>query len=97
MDKATWDGGERRKASREEFVKAVVCAIREEAIPLGMSEEQHREQHAFIAEMIEEMKLKRERREKIKTQVMGWGVVTALGSIGTGAYHAFVYLREHLK
>ena len=96
-DQAAWDGEDRRKRSREDLVHAVVCAIREEASFGGVDAEIHREQHAFIAEWIEEIKRKRERREKIKTQVAGWAVVSALGSIGTGAYHAAIYLKEHLK
>lgn len=96
-DAIDWDGEERRKRSRADLVHAVVCAIREEALIGGVDSEVHREQHAFIGEWIEEVKRKREMREKIKTQVAGWAVVTMLGSIGTGAYHAFQYLREHLK
>jgi hypothetical protein len=97
MSTEEWSGEERRSASREEFVKAVVCAIREEAVLGGITEEEHREQHAFIREWIEEVKIKRDRREKIKTQVLGWGLVTFLGSIGTASYHSFLYLKEHLK
>lgn len=92
-----WNGVERRKRRRDEFVKSVVCAIREEAIIAGIDIESHREQHKFIEEWIEEVKIKRERREKIKTQVMGWGIVSVLGSIGTGVYHSIIYLRDHLK
>ena len=92
-----WDGVERRKHSRGDFVKSVVCAIREEALIGGIDVEAHKEQHRFIEEWIEEVKIKRERREKIKTQVMGWGIVSVLGSIGTGVYHSIIYLREHLK
>ena len=92
-----WSGEERRLNEREELVKAVVCAIREEAAPGGISPDLHREQHAFLTEWIEEQRIRKERREKIKTQVFGWAIVTALGSIGTAAYHGFNYLREHLK
>ena len=92
-----WDGVERRKRSLDDFVKSVVCAIREEALIGGIDVEAHKEQHRFIEEWIEEIKLKRERREKIKTQVMGWGIISVLGSIGTGVYHSIIYLREHLK
>ena len=92
-----WDGVERRTKSRDDFVKAVVCAIREEALIGGIDVEAHIEQHKFIEEWIAEIKIKRERREKIKTQVMGWGIITALGSIGTGVYHSIIYLRDHLK
>lgn len=99
MTTATKDytGPDRRKTGREELVQAVICAIREEVNTQGVPIEVHIEQHAFIAEWIEEIKIKRDRREKIKTQVAGWAVVTLLGSIGTSAYHAFQYVREHLK
>ena len=92
-----WNGVEHRKHNRDDFVKSVVCAIREEVLIGGIDAEAHKEQHRFIEEWIEEVKLKRERREKIKTQVMGWGIVSVLGSIGTGVYHSIIYLREHLK
>ena len=92
-----WNGVDRRKCNRDDFVKSVVCAIREEALIAGIDVEAHKEQHRFIEEWIEEVKIKRERREKIKTQVMGWGIVSVLGSIGTGVYHSIIYLREHLK
>lgn len=92
-----WNGVERRKRNRDDFVKSVVCAIREEALIGGIDAEAHKEQHRFIEEWIEEVKIKRERCEKIKTQVMGWGIVSVLGSIGTGVYHSIIYLREHFK
>lgn len=92
-----WDGSDRRKNSRDELVKAVVCAIRDEAMIAGIPADEHREQHAFLHEWIEEIKRKRERREKIRTQVTGWAIVTGLGAIGTGAYNAAIYLRDHLK
>ncbi len=92
-----WDGRERRKTARDDLVQAVVCAIREDASLGGIPPEVHVEHHAFMSEWVAEMKTKRERREKIRTQVEGWAVVTALGAIGTGAYHALQYLREHLK
>ncbi len=85
------------KAHRDELVASIAAAIREELASLTVPEEMHREHHEFIREYIEERKVKRERAEKIKTQVMGWGLVTVLGSIGTGVYHTFLYLREHLK
>ncbi len=52
--------------------------------------ETHHHHHEFIAELIEARKVKRERWEKIRIQVMGWGIVAALGSIGTAVYHTFV-------
>lgn len=85
------------KANRATLVSEIAQAIREELSSLTVPEDMHREHHEFIREYIEERKVKRERAEKIKTQVMGWGLVTVLGSIGTGVYHTFLYLREHLK
>ena len=92
-----WDGAERRQTPREELVHAVVCAIREEVAVGNIPADEHREHHAFMHEWIEEIKRKRERREKLKTQLAGWAIIAALTSIGTGAYNAAIYLREHLK
>lgn len=76
---------------------AVARAMREELAKLTVPEEMHKEHHAYIAEMVEAAKRKRERAEKIKAQVGGWAVITALGGIGKFAYDAFLYLKEHLK
>ena len=45
----------------------------------------------------EEQKRKEERWDKIKTQVGGWAIVSALGGIGTAVWHAAQYLKDHLK
>lgn len=85
------------KASRDALVASIAAAVRDELSCLTVPEEMHREHHDFIREYIEERRIKRERVEKIKTQVMGWGIVSLLGGIGTGVYHSFQYLRDHLK
>lgn len=85
------------KASRDALVASIAQAVREELSCLTVPEEMHVEHHAFIKEYIEERRIKRERAEKIKTQVMGWGIVSVLGGIGTGFYHSLQYLRDHLK
>lgn len=85
------------KASRDALVASIAAAVRDELACLTVPEDMHREHHEFIKAYIDERRIKRERAEKIKTQVMGWGLVTFLGSIGTGVYHSFQYLREHLK
>jgi len=92
-----WDGADRRQNDRDELVQAVVSAIRDASLASGISPDEHREQHAFLHEWIEEIKRKRERHEKIKTQVIGWGLIALLGAIGSWANGAFTYLREHLK
>lgn len=97
MDSREWDGIERRKSEREELVKAVVCAIRDESLIGGVPPAEHAEQHAFLHEWIEEIKAKRARRERIKTNVIGGAILLILGSVGTLATNAFTYMREHLK
>ena len=76
---------------------AVARAMREELAKLTVPEDIHKEHHAFIAEMVEAEKRKRERAEKIKTQISGWAIVAVLGWIGKGAHDAFFYMKEHLK
>lgn len=75
----------------------IAAAIREELASLTVPEDTHREHHEFIREWIEERKRKREWRDRIKAQVGGWAIITLLGGIGTGAYQAFQYLKEHLR
>lgn len=84
---------ERRNNS--ELAAEIVEALRSEyhGIPL----EQHSEHHEFVQSWIEKQRLRNERAEKIKTQVGGWAIISFLGGIGSAAYHAFQYLREHLK
>lgn len=76
---------------------AVARSMREELAKLTVPEDIHKEHHAYIAEMVEAAKRKRERAEKIKTQVGGWAIVTLLGGIGKLGYDAFLYFKEHLK
>ena len=76
---------------------AVARSMREELAKLTVPEEIHRVHHAFVAEWLEQQRRKRERAEKIKTQVGGWAIVTLLGGIGKLGYDAFLYFKEHLK
>lgn len=87
----------RADSGRENLVAEIAAAFREEIACLTVPETIHREHHEFIGEWIEAQRVKRDRMEKIKTQVAGWAIVSVLGGIGTGAYHALAYLREHLK
>mgnify|MGYP000899650233 CR=1 FL=1 len=75
----------------------IANAVAAAMAPLAIADETHREHHSFIKQWIEKEQRKAERWDKIKTQVGGWAIVTFLGGIGTAAYHAFNYLREHLK
>lgn len=85
------------KRDYSELAKAVASAVRSELSTLTVPEETHYKHHEFIEEWLAETRLRRERNEKIKTHVMGWGIVALISGIGTGAYNTVHYLREHLK
>jgi hypothetical protein len=94
-----WDGKERRdfETRKEDLVQAVVCAVRDEVALLSVSETVHRDHHAFITAWLDDQRMRKDRAEKIKTQVWGWFIISILGGAGTGAYKVFNFLREHLK
>ena len=83
--------------STQELADAVATALREQLANLTVPEDMHREHHEFIRTYIEERRIKQERAEKIKTQVLGWGIVALLSGIGTAFYNALQHVREHWK
>jgi hypothetical protein len=44
--------------------------------------EVHAEHHRFIAEWIEAQRIKNERWEDIQRQVLGWGLIAIIGTLG---------------
>ncbi len=87
------DNADRR--DHGELVSAIAQAIRAEIAKLTVPEEIHKEHHAFISEWLDEQKRKRERHEKIRTQVAGWALVSVLGAIGKGGYELFQFIKAH--
>jgi len=61
-----------------EIVKQAVHAALNERTDLKV----HNLHHEWINEQIAEQHRKREQREKIKTHVIGWGVITAISGFG---------------
>lgn len=57
----------------------------------GITPEDHIEQHEFIRALILREKRKQERYEKVKTHVIGWGVITAISS---GGYAIWVLIKN---
>jgi hypothetical protein len=49
----------------------------------------HTEHHDFIQILIEREERKKERWEKVKTQVLGWGIIGMIGAMGSAVYHHF--------
>ena len=45
-------------------------------------EERHQKHHEFLNVMIEEKRLSVARMEKVKSHVIGWGVITAISGAG---------------
>mgnify|MGYP001586552316 CR=1 FL=1 len=58
--------------------------------------EQHRMHHDYIADQIERSRIRRDRLEKVRTHVLGWGAVSAVGSVvyflGEGVKQFFINL-----
>ena len=51
-----------------------------------IDEQTHVRHHHFIDMQIEEYERKKRLREDVTKQVVGWGVVVALGAIGSAVY-----------
>ena len=75
-----------RNQFKDEIVESFRQALHDER---SIDDETHRDHHNYIKMIVLKEKIKADRNEKIKAQVFGWGIITALGSIGTGVYHFF--------
>ena len=51
---------------------------------------QHKEHHAFVSMLIEKERIKQQRLETIRRQVLGWGVIVLLSGIGYAMYDYLV-------
>ena len=69
-----------------------IIGIHDEVAIVAKAVESHvnGDHHRFINQLIEERERKKERVEKIKTQVWGWGIIVLLSSIGTAVYGFFI-------
>ena len=57
--------------------------------------ERHREHHRFMDEWIAEIKRRRQTRERIKEQVIGWGAISTVGSVvGAIGYAAVQWIKS---
>ena len=71
---------ERRHTAVSDIVRQAVEVLREECHPLSA------EEVLFIRAFIADSKRKQERWERIKEQVLGWGVIALIGGIGTASW-----------
>lgn len=75
---------ERRNIPDEALIRKVVEIMSEHSGLNGaVSEEVHREHHAFIQAYIAERKRKEERWESIRRHVIGWSIIATIGAVVT--------------
>lgn len=55
--------------------------------------EVHAEHHAFVKALMERERRKTELWEKVKTQVLGWGLIAAVGTLGTIIFEWLQHMR----
>ena len=72
--------------NKDEFREVIDEALNSRA---PVDKDTHIKHHQFIDVLLEEHEQKKQRNEKIKTQVIGWGILAVLSGIGTAIYHWF--------
>jgi len=78
--------------SRRDVIEAVHEALDQRS---HIDAKTHAAHHQYLANMIDDSARRRTLVEKTKQQVIGWGVILALGGIGTAVYHYVVNLVQH--
>jgi len=72
-------------SDKEEIKEAMREALNEWN---SINSKTHEEHHKFIDILIVDAEVKKERVEKIKTSIIGWGFITGIGSIVGGLGYA---------
>ena len=72
---------------KEDLTKTIIGALQEQR---DIDGKVHKAHHDFIETQIIQVKRKQDMWDGIKKQVLGWGIVIALGGIGKAVYHFFV-------
>ena len=81
-------GPERRKSGVLDDVRVAVREALDEARTLGPIE--HRDHHNWIENQIQRERKRSEMWEGIRSKVIGWAIIGALGAVGTAVYKVFV-------
>lgn len=61
----------------------------------GIDGEQHREDHEFIKILKEREMARQQRIERLKTQVIGFGMITAIGGVLSAVGYAVMQWVQH--
>jgi len=56
----------------------------------------HADHHQFVGHLISRYQRRRELTDKVKQQVVGWGVILLLGGIGTAVYHYVANISQRI-
>ena len=80
---------EEQTLTRDELVSAIREAL--------SADPRHLAHHAFVAELIEARRQRRERWEAIRRQVVGWALISLLSGAGLTAYQGYVWVRAHVS
>ena len=80
----------------DEDLHFLVNAIKE-ANKTHINPEEHTQQHEVLRRRIENDNVRKERNQKIRTQVGGWLIIGFLGGVGKAAYHTVELIKDHWK
>ena len=73
-------------ADQSEIVEAFKKALEEHE---GAYTPEHRSHHDYVSRLIDRDERRDQFRQKVKQQVIGWGVITFLSGVGLAAYQLF--------
>lgn len=92
-----YQGQERREGAVIISAETLAEVLRSELAAFSIPSEQHKHHHDLWQAELEERARIRERRERVKTSVIGWFIITVLGGIGTAIYQTFDFIKAHWK
>lgn len=77
----------------EQFVTSRIKALLDEKFGEGSSHHKH---HDYIQMCIERERRRREMWEKVKTQVLGWGIIAMIGFLGKIAWDSWQHYLHNI-
>ncbi len=67
----------------DEIVQAVMEAFERTSV---VNRETHKLHHDYLEGVLERQRIRRERWEKVRVQVLGWSIIAVLGSVAKFVY-----------
>lgn len=69
----------------------IISAVNEALDKRRGEDTEHKSDHAFLRMLEERERRKDEMWEKVKTQVLGWGIIAVVGGIGAWLLNHFTF------